>query len=356
MSVRKWLIVWIFSTVTFVLLIGIFNFVTDPFQQYHRSAQHTAYFDTEKERYLNPGLAKNYPYDSILIGSSMTENFLISDLKTVMQNPIKFCLSGGSAYEIKVTLETALTANKNIKTVLIGLDFFALSGDKLRMRFGPDSLPMYLYDDNKLNDYKYLLIADTMKESIKSYARPFLSGDDVLLNYENMYQWEHLAVDEFSQESVLDDWHERNKKINKLFVKNDWNFVKLQASYDFNIASIVRQYPNVDFVIYFPPYSVLTYVDWKNKKIFEDIIATKKYIASSLSDYQNLQLYDFQNDSNITTNLDLYKDIFHHRQKINSFITQMISQKNTNYKVDINTYNKSIEKFDTYVINSKSNY
>lgn len=356
MSAGKWLIVWIASTVIFVLLIAIFNFTADPFQHYRKASQNIAYFDTEKERYLNPGLAKNYQYESILIGSSMTENFLISDLKIVMQNPIKLCLSGGSAYEIKVTLDTALTANKNIKTVLIGLDFFALSGDKYRMRFGSDSLPDYLYDDNILNDYKYLLIADTMKESIKSYIRPFIFSDDVLRNYENMYQWEHFAEDEFSSESVMDDWTERIKNGDKFFVKSDWDFRKQKISYESNIESIIKENPDIDFIIYFPPYCVLTYIDWKNKKIFEDIIAIKKYIANNLLVHKNLQLYDFQNDPKITTNLNLYKDIYHHSQKINSLIARMIAAQDRNYKVDVKTYASDLNKFEKYVTHSKNQY
>ena len=127
MPVKKWILIWIVSAVVAVLLIGIFNFATDPFQQYGKTNTHRVYFDNEKERYLNPGLAKTYKYDSILVGSSMTENFLISDLQKMMNNPIKFCLSGASAQEIQITLNTALSANKNVKTVLLGLDFFALS-------------------------------------------------------------------------------------------------------------------------------------------------------------------------------------------------------------------------------------
>lgn len=356
MSVKKWFLIWIVSVIMAVLLIGIFNFITDPFQQYGKTKTNRIYFDNEKERYLNPGLAKTYKYDSILIGSSMTENFLISDLQKMMANPIKFCLSGASAQEIQITLNTALSANKNVKTVFLGLDFFAISGDKYRLRFGPNSLPMYLYDNNKINDYKYLLIADTMKESIKSYLRYYFTRNDMLLNYENMYQWQHLAEDDFGEESVLDDWKTRKTKNDKFFTKADWDFDKLKDSYDFNIASIIKKYPNINFIIYFPPYSVLTYIDWKNKNIFENIINTKKYIASSLINYPNLELYDFQNDSQITTNLDLYKDIFHHNQEINSYITEMISEKNSHYRVDANSYNNVIRNFDAYVSRSKKIY
>jgi len=57
---------------------GLMNYIVDPFQQY-RKPWYNPYFPPQIERYLNPGLAKNYDYDSILIGTSQVETFNLND-------------------------------------------------------------------------------------------------------------------------------------------------------------------------------------------------------------------------------------------------------------------------------------
>lgn len=67
-------------------LIAIFTVIVDPLFQYHKP-----FFNVYivSERYQNPGILKNFDYDSILTGSSMTENFRVSWFKNVDENVVK---------------------------------------------------------------------------------------------------------------------------------------------------------------------------------------------------------------------------------------------------------------------------
>ena len=48
--------------------------VIDPFQIYHKATAFIPPIDNGHQIYANAGIAKSYDYDSVIIGSSMTEN------------------------------------------------------------------------------------------------------------------------------------------------------------------------------------------------------------------------------------------------------------------------------------------
>lgn len=128
---------------------GYYKFYNSPFQQYRKAQFYRPFYDNE--RYLNPRLAKTYDYKQVIVGSSMTENFILSDATSSFgfDKPIKFCMSGTTAYEMKSILDSAYRHRK-INAVIYGLDFFGYTGKTTRDR----SVPNYLYDDNIFNDYR----------------------------------------------------------------------------------------------------------------------------------------------------------------------------------------------------------
>lgn len=337
-------LVFLFSTLI-IVLVGIFNFLIDPFLQYRKPILYKPYYKGD-ERYLNPGLAKNYEYDSVVVGSSMTENFLISDVQKIMPNPIKLTISGASAHEIYLTLNTVFEANPNTENVLIGLDMYSVSGEVRRLRHGEGSIPFYLYDRNYFNDYYYLLSFDTTIKSFKSLVRQHLKNSDVCFNYENMYQWQHLFENDFGRINVLKQACEQKSDFT---FDDSYHFEKMKKSFDFNILSIIKNHPNTHFIIFYPPYSIIAYKNWENKQMLNDILKFKVYAFQELQKLQNAKVYDFQVASEITHNLDNYKDDSHYHQKINTWMIEKIAQ--NEFRVNENNIKKINEEL---LIQSKS--
>ena len=79
MSVRRFCYTIISFFLVLLILFASFVFAVDPFRQYHSPwfGLHTR-FTRGTQAYVNPGLAKNEVYDSILLGSSVSENFKAS--------------------------------------------------------------------------------------------------------------------------------------------------------------------------------------------------------------------------------------------------------------------------------------
>ena len=77
------------TALTLGLLLAVFAgtaglvFFIDPFEIYRQATRFTPPIASGTQSYSNAGIAKSYDYDSIIIGSSMTENFVPSQLDSL---------------------------------------------------------------------------------------------------------------------------------------------------------------------------------------------------------------------------------------------------------------------------------
>jgi len=338
---KKFIIVSLSISLVTVSSLTLINFLIDPFQIYRKAQFHQTLF--MKERYLNAGLIKSFDYDSIVIGSSMTQNFIISDISTLagFQKPIKLSTSGGSVLEEMTIINHALEIGKT-KNILFGFDIFSLISQRYE-------LPIHLYDMNYLNDYKYLVNFDTFKRSFLYPILPYaIPKSHPRKDFNKMYQWQHSEENNFGKDKVIAQF--KNQKPDKNFDAKDYKFEKLKNSFDFNILSIIKKHPEVDFIIFYPPYSIITYQDWKNKKILADILLFKKYALVELNKLSNAKLYDFQSAKVVTHNLDNYKDYGHYHQKINTWMIDKI--KHNEYRVT----EKNVDEINNELLLQSTNW
>lgn len=327
-----------FIIITLILpFLGIFNYMIDPFQQYRvKTFYPIVFFD---ERYQNAGFLKNFDYDSIILGTSMTENFLIKEIEKKLgySKLIKLSLTGGRANEQKIILETAIKMGK-VKNILWGLDTFSFI-DKYN---NPSKdMPLYLYDNNIFNDYKYLFSLDTTRKSIEAISRIFKNPKDLIsLDYNKMYQWQHKYEDKFTSQEIKKSWENRNTKFIKKNIQ-DQSFINLKNNFDFTFLNIIKDNPQIKFKIFFPPYSILTFKVLEERSTLEETLKFKKYLYDIFIELDNVDLYDFQLEKNITYNLNNYKDLSHYHQKINTWMIEEIS--NNKYLIDENNLSKNID-------------
>jgi len=353
---KKWISKFLIFNFIFVLIVGLFNFVVDPLQQYRKANFYKPHFTNA--RYLSPGLAKNYNYDSIIVGSSMAENFILSNVeeKLKFNRVIKFAAGGATAYEIKNILSVSFNDRK-INNVLLGLDFYAFSGRKDRLLHGTNSLPLYLYDNNYLNDYMYVFNIDTTKLAFKTFLLQKSKSKSIELDYNKMFQWQHrYRVNDFSENKILSMWNKSDISFNKDFKLENFKLEKFKESFLYNLLPIIKENQNTKFDIFYPPYSILAQIDSKNKNFIKENLLFKKYIYETLSKYLNVKLYDFQIAKDVTYNLNNYRDFTHYHQKINNWILEQIRDNKylvtkDNYKEyseelskQVNEYEKLLEK------------
>ena len=300
--------------------------VIDPLQFYHKVTWYTPRFSTE-ERYQNPGLAKNWDYDTIIIGTSMTENFLPSVVgKELGGKVMKLSMEGSTADEHHKMAQVALRTGK-VKKILWGLDYFSLKANSYD---NSSKFPEYMYDDKLWNDYKYLFNYSVFEQFFASLKARYDGLKQQNLEYLN--NWNRIVT--YGKDRVGKAYSKANLE-ETYFGLNEESLDVVKKSFNDNILALVKDNPDVEFYVYYPPYSVLRQTVWydTNSARFENQIQMRKWMYEQFSKYPNVKLYDFQAADEWTYDLDLYKDLSHHKQDVNTWIAEAIGRDDPKYRV-----------------------
>ena len=328
------------------------NFAVDPLQFYHKSV----FFDNQiytQERYQDPGIAKNFQYDTVVIGTSMVQNFSPKYISEKLgMDAVKLSMAGSSIYEQNLILNLAIKSKK-AENVLWGLDYSSFAGKPGRVRDEDVEFPYYLYDNNFLNDYKYLINSNTSEMVIDAVIRK-AKGDsnynekEALEEYSN---WSKYAV--FKKENALKGYFDLLSDPKFKEVTTDFDWTNLQWNADNRMISVIKNNPDVNFYLFFTPCSVLShkYYYEKSPYLFENELKLKKYIVTNLSQYKNVKIYDFQAIDDINLNLSLYKDQSHYNEKVNQYVIDSIAA-DTNRITEKNV-NQLLGKLKNWVVNVK---
>ncbi|WP_158629930.1 copper amine oxidase N-terminal domain-containing protein [Cohnella sp. AR92] len=325
--------------------------IIDPLQFYHKVTWYTPRFSTE-ERYQNPGLAKNWDYDTIVIGTSMTENFLPSVVgKELGGTVMKLSMEGSTADEHNKMAKVALGTGK-VKKILWGLDYFSLKSNSADES---SKFPDYMYDDKLWNDYPYLFNYSVYEQFINDIKAKRKGMKQQNLEY--LYNWNRMVT--YGKAKVAKTYATANEG-EVYFGLNEEPLEVVKKSFENNILSLVKAHPEVEFNFYYPPYSVLRQVVWYNTNPgrFENQIEMRKWMYEQFAQYPNVKLYDFQAAGEWTYDLDLYKDLSHHKQDVNTWIAEAIGRDDAAYRVtdaNIDVLNDRIEKDAETAILNKDN-
>lgn len=151
----KWIIGILAAAAAAVLIFILSIFAIDPMFHYHAPLKFLSY-PLVNERYQNNGIARHFDYDSVITGTSMTENFKTSEAQKLFGSDfIKVAFSGGGYTEIGDNLKAAYDSGHEIKYVIWGLDYDKMIYGKNYRYTEKGDFPDYLYNDSSLDDIKY---------------------------------------------------------------------------------------------------------------------------------------------------------------------------------------------------------
>ena len=208
---KKWLIRFIVALMAALAAIAIIVIVIDPYLHYHKPLGFISY-RYNNERYLNDGIARQYDYETIIIGTSMTQNFKPSEWESLTgQKTIKLPFPGGDFMEMREQMERAFEYNDEIKTIIWGIDYDALVRPYDFHSY--ENHPTYLYDNNPFNDVKYILnkgiiyqgvmadlertVSGTASDTLDTYSAWNYEGglDHIMLNYNRLETAKEMEPD-----------------------------------------------------------------------------------------------------------------------------------------------------------------
>jgi len=365
MTYKKFIINYFIITLVIILVPSIIVFIVDPLQLYHRQVTLKEIKYYKEQRHQNIGLINNYLVRgsgiyTIIMGTSMSENFIPSIVKKELNDGtkvLKLTMSGGRPFEQYILIKKALDTKK-VKRVIWDIHWYYLL-NKLSKKDKNHDFPYKLYSNNFFQkSYYYLFNQDYFKNSIL-----------IFLGIENKKYWTK-NLDKLNY--TMDDWlkskkfikHRSKKNINKMneeikkVKSNIPNLHIIEKRYakklnypniDRFLIPIFKKYKNVEFDIFFPPYSTYFYAKNNINKSIRFIYG-RKYLINKTKNLHNVKIFGFDNNYNIVNNICNYKDYGHYSADINNIIlNNIVNKENIINKKNIDSY---LEK----MINNINNY
>lgn len=333
---KKWALRTLVLMFTSLLLIAALVIIVDPLMFFHKPVSAFGY-TIKDDAYQNPGIAKNFDYDAVLVGSSMTQNFstnMIDDMFDVKS--VKLCYSGAYAKTINKILGIAFE-NQKIDTVFWGIDTYALTADVDYLKY---DLPEYLYDKNIFNDIKYVFNKTLIFSSLKVLYK--MRSGQPNTTMDEAYSWYHLAKDKFVPQFALTlRQKDAEPQVGGGEIYNENAYANLRQ----NMAPIIKANPDTEFNFFFVPDSIWAIKDRQIKGTLEGSIKAQQIVVAGLLEYDNVNVYYFKNIESIICDPSNYMDRSHFAIGTNVYILE--SMLANQHQLTKDNYISEIEKLQT---------
>jgi hypothetical protein len=293
-----------------LLLLGGMTAGIDPLLHYHEPLVDLEY-PLDNTRYQNNGIIRQYSYQAAIVGTSMTENFKVSQFQELFgTETIKVPLSGESFYMLDQEVRQVLKENPDTKYILRSLDYSKMFMGKDEASY--ENYPTYLYDDNLLNDVSYVFNKDifldftlkTLEYTAEGSLTPTL---DEYCNWNDEY--------EFGKEAVLATYSRPSLRSEKKQLTEEER-ESIRENVEQNLIQTALEYPDTEFYLFYPPYSICWW-DWvMQMQQMDYYYEAEKLQTELLLSVDNIHVFYFNDQFDMVCNLDNYKDISHYSEEI----------------------------------------
>lgn len=319
---RIWILAFFLLLIAALIPIAALVIHVDPFIHYHPPYLDDYFYTLNNQRSQNDGIIKHFEYDALITGTSMAENFKTSEMDELFGTiSIKVPYSGGSFKEINDSLIAALKNNPDLKTIVRGLDMQKFIEDKDALRKDLGRYPTYLYDDYMFNDAGYLFNRDVIFSRIYPMMRQrdsedFEGGITSFDAYSNWAAYQTYGINAVCPEGIEYQVPEEpvhlTEKEKELLLGNIHQ----------NVTALADEYPDVTFYYFIPPYSAV----WWGELVADGTIyrqhEAETIVIEQILPYSNIKLFSFNNLTDITTDINHYKDSLHYGSWINSLMLE----------------------------------
>jgi len=323
LSPRRWIV---FFIGVFLLLATLFSLAArylDPFIQYGYDERKRFWGNS---MYLNPGIARNYDYDTVIIGSSMAQNFDMAFFRgEIPSKPVKLVLPGISVNETALFYDLAIRTGK-ARNIFIVVDLPQFNRE-YAFGISSDRLPLYLYNDYIYDDFKYLWGYDIWFRFIPvNLAIDFLyrggavfpSRLEERLNIDKIGDWSQDYT--FSKEAVIQNYKTGRFSTTRESAENMES--RMIANIDTFLDHVFAAKRDCRIVFAFPPYSALYWYNVEREGFFDNYMNAKGYFIERCQG-TNVRVVDLQAIDEIA-DLDHYKDSTHYDTFIQAKLAKAI--------------------------------
>ncbi|MCM1191802.1 MAG: SGNH/GDSL hydrolase family protein [Butyrivibrio sp.] len=298
-------------------VIAAVVWLADPFYQYHTPFFGLRAVLNDRENQM-PGTIRNFQYDSLLVGSSVAENFDTDQLNAAYDcNTLKVIKASGSVADLLYYVELA-EKEHTVENIFWCLDIFAMNASPEVQLY--DNTPRYLGTETLLDDLPYLYNKEILLEKIPAMIVSSIKG---INTGGQAYNW--AAGKNFSAEGAM-RWYDRPRNPGQDVAQKDPEPQAAEAVQENMkmLAAQIEEHPEIQYRFLIPPYSMLWWdCAWINGEEEERFYILEETIPMLLS-FENVELYYFQNNRDIICNLDNYMDMIHYSPEINQYMLEQM--------------------------------
>lgn len=337
---RKWFFGVVSSILIVLLVMSAVMYWVDPLFLYRYRDTGTYWIQPE---WTSVGLIKNYDYDTVLIGSSVTQNFNAEEFGQSVGGSVLKVNSGGlSVTELEEYIRL-IERTGRAKTCYVCIDIpqFAKSREEDINRIKKE-----LTDDKFWNDYSYLLGYEAwtrffpvnlglsflktvgleyperirMKTDVArsgEWKSDYSYGKDVVITN---YQSGAYGVSWPASDGLSERMRERGKECLEAFTLDG----------------------DISYVFFFPPYSILYWREAQQQGILDAYLQFKYEFTKVILESNRAMVFDFQSED-YAAELEFYRDMTHYGPEINRIMEEQFSTMETRV-TDLEGLEASIER------------
>lgn len=138
--------------------------------------------------------------------------------------------------------------------------------------------------------------------------------------FDDAYSWQDAHT--FSEDCVLSQYKRPQQMQSKPV---DYYHAAAQKNLD-NILPFVDEHPNTTFYFFFPPYSILWWDLNRQAGTLDAVLEMTEYLIDRLLQYENVQVFYFQNEAEIINDLNNYRESMHFSREVNQWMAQCIAE------------------------------
>ncbi len=312
---RRWAQIVLAALVLGVLFCALTVYLVDPFEQYRESSILPLY---DQESYNNPGIAKNYDYNAVILGTSMVEmsNPSVID-RCFGVNSVKLPMRGSHTAQMGWQLEHVFRAKEKrgetLDLAILAVDAYSLMGPV----DDDEEIVDYLWNDDLFDDIKYLLNRDVLLVKVPKLLKN--AGKPMDTKRDDMYKWTDIV---FAAQSVYDSIPVIAQKS---LTDPEYRLERSTENIERHIRAHALAHPETEFKIYMPPYSAGYWYVMGKEGLMGQQFRSRARVCELLLDLPNVEIYDFSSRTEWILDLDEYFDYSHHSSAVSDKVMRAMA-------------------------------
>ena len=344
MDFKKWTIRYLGTLAVLAAVVAGIVWYIDPLFHYHKPLPFLHYA-INSERSQNDGILRNFDYELIITGTSMTENFKTSDAESLFgMKAVKVPYSGAPFGYVDEALRRSLKRRPGTKIVIRSIDATMLFEDAKDMIGGDYEDPTWLYDDNPFNDVKYLFNKKVLMERIYQMLRDYRAGKaGGIDSFDEAYNWMWEA--HFGGTWVIPEGKvfPAPKELEELS-QEDKDYLQYNIREHFCAAA--AENPDITFYYFFPPYSIAWWGDIYSEGQLHRQVEAHRIVIDEMLKYDNIRVFGFNDLFEITTEIDNYYGDTHYGEEINTLLLEHMAEGESEItEENVEKYCEQLERF-----------